>query len=167
MSTRAALRRLSSVEIDLGASNQREFHAGALAHFFGFEGRRNSGALLAVYCPVTGEMVFEESHYTLYDARTPPRTEFHLYPATHLFVDHGNAGDLLVIMRAGTREELCIIVAQRGSAMESSLLASFLSGVAPVEARFQFPSEERHLDLDKDAVRTLVELADRLGFALT
>lgn len=112
-------------------------------------------------------MLCEDTRYTLYDARKPPRTEYHLYPATRLFVDHANAGDLLVILRTGVQDDLCIVVAERGSSMESSLLTTYFPSGTPALERFAFPDAAHSVELDSEGPRSLVDLARNLGFELS
>ena len=167
MSRGVALRRLSSVEVDLGASHQREFHAGALRRKLGFRVGTTSARALAAYCPSDGDILCEDTGYTLYDARKPPRSEYHLYPATRLFLDHANAGDLLVILRTGAHDDLCIVVAERGSSMESSLLSTYLPSGAGALERFEFSEAPVGLDLNSGSARSLVDIAHNLGFELS
>ena len=167
MISRVALRRLSSVEVDPGASHQREFHANALRREFGFPAGETAGRLLAVYFPANADPLCDDTGYTLYDSRKPPRTEYHLYPKTRLFLEHANAGDLLGVFRSGSRDDLCILVAERGCAMEKSLLATcFPTGIPPLQ-RFTFPDQNRRLDPGAEHQRVLMDLAQSLDFDLT
>ncbi len=163
---RVALRRLSSVEIDLGASHQREFHAVALRRQFGLGLGTTSGRLLALFWPTAGDPVCDDTTYTLYDARKAPRTEYHLYPKTRLFTDCANAGDLLVIFRSGQGEDLCILVAERDSDMERCLLARYFGASVPGLDRFTFPESDECLDATTGHAQRLLELTQNLGFDL-
>ena len=164
LSPSVALRRLSSVEVDKRASHQREFHAVALHRRFGFRPGRTSGRLLAMYCPSKADILFEETGYTLYDARRPPRSEYHLYPATRLFIEHAQAGDLLVVLRTKVHDELCIVVAGRGGPAEAGLLAAYFPYGAPSLERFVFLDARPAVEAESESMRTLRVLAYSLGF---
>ena len=164
LSPSAALRRISSVEIDEGASHQREFHADALHRRFGFRPGRTSGRLLAMYCPSKGDILFEETVYTLYDARRPPRSEYHLYPATRLFIGHAQAGDLLVVLRTKVHDDLCIVVAARGGPAEAGLLAAYFPYGAPSLERFVFLEAVPAAEAESESIRTIRDLAYSVGF---
>jgi hypothetical protein len=166
LSPRAAFRRLSSVETDSGASHQREFHAIALHRRFGFRSGRTSGRLLALYWPSNADIQFDETDYTLYDARRPPRSEYHLYPATRLFIDEANAGDLVVVFRTKKPDDLCIVVAERGGPAEAGLLAAYFPDGAPPLERFVFSDSESDAESSSEIMRTLNALACALGFEL-
>ena len=166
MSPRVAFRRLSSVEVDDGASHQREFHAIALHRRVGFRLGRTSGRLLALYCPSDGDILIDETDYTLYDARKPPRSEYHLYPATRLFLDHANAGDLVAVFRTIGPDDLCIVVAERGGEPEAGLLAAYFPDGAPTMERFVFSDTSSNRDPSSEILRTLQDLARSLGFEL-
>ena len=124
------------------------------------------GRLLAVYYPADGDPVCEEASYTLYDARKQPRSEYHLYPKTRLFLEHANAGDLLVVFRSSSRDDLCILVTERGGEMEKSLLATYFPTPTPALERFTFPNRHRCLDASSEQQRVLIDLALGLGFDL-
>lgn len=166
MSTNVAFRRVSSVEVDMGASHQREFHAVALHRRFGFRPGRTSGRLLAMYCPSRADILFEETGYTLYDARRPPRSEYHLYPATRLFMEHAQAGDLLAVLRTRVHEDLCIVVAGSGGPTEAGLLAAYFPYGAPSLERFVFLDARPAAEAESESMRTLRVLAYSLGFEL-
>lgn len=166
MSPSVAFRRLSSVEVDMGASHQREFHAVALHRRFGFRPGRTSGRLLAMYCPSSADILFEETGYTLYDARRPPRSEYHLYPATRLFIEHAQAGDLLAVFRTKLNEDLCIVVAGRDGPTETGLLAAYFPYGAPSLERFVFLDAGPETEAEPESIRTLRVLAHSLGFEL-
>lgn len=163
---RVAFRRLSSVEVDGGASHQREFHAIALHRSFRFRLGRTSGRLLALYCPSDGDILIDETDYTLYDARKPPRSEYHLYPATRLFLDHANAGDLMAVFRTKRPDDLCILVAERGGEPEARLLAAYFPDGAPRMERFVFSDTISAYEPSSEIVQTLQDLARSLSFDL-
>ena len=119
-----------------------------------------------MYFPADGDPLCEDTRYTLYDSRKPPRTEYHLYPKTRLFLEHANAGDLLAVFRSGSRDDLCILVAERGCAMEGSLLATYFPSGIPALERFAFPDQHRRLDPGAEQHRVLIDLARSLDFDL-
>lgn len=167
MTAKVALRRLSSVEIDPGASHQREFHAVALRRQFAFPLGETRGRLLAVYSPMTGEAICEDTTYTLYDARTAPRSEYHLYPSTRLFLEKASAGDLLFISRSGQSDDLCIVVAERGGALEHDLLSRCFSGEPPALDRFRFPNRADWTGAPETTrLGSVRMLAQKLGYSL-
>lgn len=119
-----------------------------------------------MYCPSNADILFEETDYTLYDARRPPRSEYHLYPATRLFIEHANAGDLVVVFRTKRPDDLCIVVAERGGPTEAGLLAAYFPRGAPPLERFFFLDGSSDVGSSSDGMRTLQVLARTLGFEL-
>jgi hypothetical protein len=154
------------VEVDSGASHQREFHAVALHRRFGFRLGRTTGRLLAMYCPSDGDILFEETDYTLYDARRRPRSEYHLYPATRLFIEHANAGDLVAIFRTKWPDDLCIVVAERGGQTEAALLAAYFPHGEPTLERFVFSDASFDYEASRDVLRALHDVARSIGIEL-
>lgn len=119
-----------------------------------------------MYCPSNADIVFEEASYTMYDSRRPPRSEYHLYPATRLFLERANAGDLLVVFRTRRPDDLCIVVAERGGPPEAGLLAAYFPHGAPTLERFVFLEAVSDVESGSEIMRTLQALAHTLGYEL-
>jgi hypothetical protein len=133
-----AVKRLTAVEVDPDASHQREFHAGRLRTRLGFTGDRVEGPLIAVVADGVREPVIDEATFTLYQARKPPRSEYHLYPKTQIFRDWARAGDLLVVFREPGSDALRIVAVAKGSEPEKQLLDLLFEGRVPDLDEFRF-----------------------------
>ena len=133
-----AVKRLSAVEVVPARSNQREFHAGRLRRELGFPTGRSSGDLTAIILVPGADPVIEETTYTLYQGRKAPRSEYHLYPATRLFLDHAREGDLLLVYREPGTTALRAIVAPARSQAETALLDAMFAGEVPSLDAFRF-----------------------------
>ena len=137
-SPRIAVKRLSAVEVDAEASHQREFHGDRLRRELGFPEDGASDRLTAVFYGATPEPEVDETTYTLYQARKPPRSEYRLYPATRLFQERASEGDLMVVFRRPGTLTLSIIVAAQGSAFEAELLETLFADDAPSLETFEY-----------------------------
>jgi hypothetical protein len=133
-----AIKRLAAVEVEPGASHQREFHADRLRRELGIDGDRVEGPLLAAFHPSEGAPLVEDTTYTFYQARKPPRSEFRLYPATTLFQEHAHPGDLLLVFRSPVDDGLRLVVAERGSRAEAEILDAFFRRDVPSLDSFRY-----------------------------
>ena len=156
MSDTVAIKRLSAVEVDASASHQREFHADRLGRELGISGDRVEGPLLASFYPLDGEPLVESAHYTYYQARKPPRSEYRLYPRTGLFLDEAAEGDLLVVFRSPTDSALRMVVAEQGSLAEAELLEAFFNRDVPRLDKFLYVGSR---EADTDARQLALALA--------
>ena len=69
-----------------------------------------------MFCPSEGDLIIDDTHYTLYDARSHHEASYHLYPRTDLFANAQAPGISWSCSAPGCEDELCIVVAERGSA---------------------------------------------------
>ena len=101
MARKLAVKRLSAVEIDPSESHQHEFHAGRLRRALGFGDDKQSGPLRLQILRADGQVVHDESSYTLYEGRAenPNRSEWHLYYTSKVLPAVTSPGDLLVLFR--------------------------------------------------------------------
>ena len=132
-----AVKRLSAVEVDPRSSHQHEFHADRLRRELGFSEDGGTGPLTAIAYGTAHAIAEERATYTLYQARTPPRNEFRLYPTTSFFQEHARAGDLLLVYREPGSDALAAVVAQAGSRAEHELLDALFAGDVPTLRQFR------------------------------
>ncbi len=122
--THFAVKRLASVEVVPGASNQHELNAGTLRTGLGFPHGTTKGALsiLAYVEPDAGPITLDGS-FTLYDAREghPARSEYRMYYRLPGLVDIARPGDLLVLFRDSGSGDLHGALARTGTSMERRL----------------------------------------------
>jgi hypothetical protein len=124
--TGIAAKRLSSVEVRPDSSNQHEFNGiSKLKDIFGSEKICFQGVFLSV-SDDEKEFLEDTGSLTWYDAREkhPSRTEYRLYYSTNEVIKTALPGDLIIICRQN-ETKLAIIVAPRGSTIESQLLWLF------------------------------------------
>jgi hypothetical protein len=138
-----AVKRLSAVEVNAARSNQREFHAGRLRRELGIPTAGASGDLTAVILVPGSEPLVVETTYTLYQGRQAPRSEYHLYPATRIFLEHAREGDLLLIYREPGSTTLRAFVAPAGSRAETTLLDAMFAGQVPNLDQFRFVDAQK------------------------
>jgi|ERR1041385_3916953 hypothetical protein len=120
MPVRVAVKRLAQVEIDPASSHQHELNAGKLRSELGFPERKTSGVIhFLVYTSDDRPPVLEEEQFTLYDARTPPRSEWRLYYTRESIASFARAGDLMLLFRPSARStRLIAIIARAGTRSE-------------------------------------------------
>lgn len=119
-----------------------------------------------MYYPSDANILVEETSYTLYDARRSPRSEYHLYPATSLFLEHANAGDLVAVLPAARSDDLCILVAERGGQPEADILVAYFPHGAPSLERFVFVDTGPRVETNSEVISTIQALAHALDFEL-
>jgi hypothetical protein len=127
MSKRLAVKRLVAVEVAPETSNQHEFNAGSLRRELGFPEGKTSGDFNLLFCVADGVAPeYDEGRYTLYDAREnhPTRSEYRLYYSTPRFSELALEGDLLVLFRDDSSDELDGIVVRRGTDAERRVQAA-------------------------------------------
>lgn len=152
-----AAKRLSSVEIDLGTSNQHEFNGvQGLKRILGMERRTFSARFL--YMGDTEDQVFSEDGFvTWYDARErhPARSEYRLYFPSNSITEAASEDDLIIF---GNRPDdtIMVIIIQNGSTYENQLL--WLFGLPETSSRFRVNEIEDRKDKKIDfAARFILE----------
>lgn len=166
-----AVKRLSSVEADILASNQHEFNGveGLRALLGEPVGKTRYDSTLLYLGEDDDSTVFEEGSLTWYDARQKARLErgvmrweYRLYFPTTRVSDLAAAGDLLVI---GLQQDGCllVIIAANGSSAANQI--AWLFGVGqPAQQGFLVRSE---LDDETDRVELTSRLIlERIGVAV-
>ncbi|CAM4401312.1 type II restriction endonuclease [Zobellia nedashkovskayae] len=151
-------KRLSSVEINPGASNQHEFNGiNEFRAIFGSDRIIFKGKFMYLD-DNPNQIITEDGALTWYDARAnhPTRTEYRLYYSTNSIIANSSIGDLIVIGRTG-ENELAIIVASEGSTAEQQI--KWLFGLEEIANRFvlrDFASDDQVLNFaGKHIISTL------------
>lgn len=153
-----AIKRLSSVEVDIHRSNQHELNGSKpLRNLFG-DMRLNDYPVTFVWLGGENEGISEEGNVTWYDARVrhPSRTEWRLYFKSNSVIDWAQEGDLLIIAKRPD-EQVFLIIVKADSTFENQLL--WLFGVND-EISFDFNFrliEDRHDPKIDFAVRYILE----------
>jgi hypothetical protein len=134
MTARVAVKRLAAVEVDPLLSNQHEMNAGNLRRQLGFGDDRVFGKVTFVFYTADNKApIIEEEQFTLYEARTPPRSEWRLYYTSSTVAAHARAGDLMFLFRPTNRsKDLVAIVTRQGTRL-ASVLATEIARKSPDE----------------------------------
>lgn len=153
-----AIKKLSSVEVDIQRSNQHEFNGSKpLRNLFGSE-RLNDYPVTFVWLGDENEGISEEGTVTWYDAREkhPTRTEWRLYFKSNPVIDWAQEGDLLIVAKR-PHDQVYMIVVKADSTFENQLL--WLFGVNnEISFNFNFQSIADGHDPKVDfAVRYILE----------
>jgi hypothetical protein len=153
-----AIKRLSSVEVDVHKSNQHEFNGSKpLRNLFG-NMRLNDYPVTFVWLGDENEGISEEGYVTWYDAREkhPSRTEWRLYFKSNPVMDWAQEGDLLIVARR-PNNQVYMIVVKADTTFENQLL--WLFGVHDeISFNFNFQAIEDEHDPKVDfAVRYILE----------
>ncbi|MCC3359108.1 type II restriction endonuclease [Bacillus sp. REN16] len=153
-----AIKRLSSVEVDIHKSNQHEFNGSKpLRNLFGSY-RLNEYPVTFLWLGSENEGITEEGHVTWYDAREkhPTRSEWRLYFKSNPVIDWAQEGDLLIVARR-PNDQVYLIVVKADSTFENQLL--WLFGVIDeISFNFNFqPIEDGHDPKVDFAVRYILE----------
>ncbi|MBS4218326.1 restriction endonuclease [Bacillus sp. FJAT-49711] len=153
-----AIKRLSSVEVDIRRSNQHEFNGSVpLRNLLG-NNRLSDYPVTFIWLGDENEGISEEGYVTWYDAREkhPSRTEWRLYFKSNSVIDLSQEGDLLLVAKRPDNQ-VYIIVIKADSTFENQLL--WLFGIND-EINFQFnfqPIENGHNPKVDFAVRYILE----------
>lgn len=153
-----AIKRLSTVEVDIHRSNQHEFNGSKpLKYLFG-SSRLNDYPVTFIWLGGENEGITEVGTVTWYDSRErhPSRSEWRLYFKSNPVMDWAQEGDLLIVARRAN-EQVYMIVVKADSTFENQLL--WLFGVnEEVGFNFNFQSIEDEHDPKVDfAVRYILE----------
>jgi hypothetical protein len=153
-----AIKKLSSVEVDIHRSNQHEFNGNrGLRNLFG-NTRLNDYPVSFVWLGDENEGISEEGNVTWYDAREKhlSRSEWRLYFKSNPVIDWAQEGDLLIVARR-PNNQVYLIVVMADSTFESQLL--WLFGVNDeVSFNFNFQSiEDGHNPKVDFAIRYILE----------
>lgn len=122
-----AIKRLSSVEVDIQRSNQHEFNGSRpLRNLLGNE-RLNDYPVTFVWLGAENEGISEEGSVTWYDARekNPTRSpEWRLYFKNNIVIEFAQEGDLLIVAKRPNRQ-IYLFVVKADSTFENQLLWLF------------------------------------------
>ncbi|HHY73868.1 MAG TPA: restriction endonuclease [Bacillus bacterium] len=153
-----AIKKLSSVEVNIHRSNQHEFNGSKpLRNLFGND-RLNDYPVTFLWLGDENEGISEDGLVTWYDAREkhPTRTEWRLYFKSNPVIDWAQEGDLLIVARR-PNDQVYMIVVKADSTFENQLL--WLFGVSDeISFNFNFkPIEDGHDPKVDFAVRYILE----------
>lgn len=152
-----AVKRLSSVEVNLLSSNQHEFNGSRpLRNLLG-DARLTNYPARFIWLGEENEGISEEGSVTWYDAREshPTRTEYRLYFRSNQVVNMAEVGDILIVAKR-PNDDLYIFIIKNESTLENQLL--WLFGIEQVDFNLIFQPIEDAVDIEVDfAVRYILE----------